>query len=182
MSNSKNVMDFRRRIKLALIKGFNDKCHICGESFPIFVYEFHHIDPSLKSFSISGNGITYSKDKVCAEAKKCVMVCANCHRFIEYDDKDYSYLQSDFNEEIYYQTLDELTRKNKEIIQKREPAVSKKPDRETLKKQIRTLPFLQIGKLYDVSDNAVRKWCKSYDLPSRVSDIKLISDEEWERI
>lgn len=33
--------------------------------------------------------------------------------------------------------------------------------------------------MYDISDNAVRKWCKSYNLPSKVGDIKKISDNEW---
>ena len=32
--------------------------------------------------------------------------------------------------------------------------------RDDLKKYIRTTPFIQIGKIFNVSDNAVRKWCK----------------------
>jgi len=47
---------------------------------------------------------------------------------------------------------------------------------------IRTTPFLQIGKKYNVSDNAVRKWCINYGLPSKKSDIKNISDEDWVNI
>ncbi len=31
--------------------------------------------------------------------------------------------------------------------------------------------FVSIGKMYGVSDNAVRKWCKKYNLPYRKSDI-----------
>lgn len=53
------------------------------------------------------------------------------------------------------------------------------PSREELKELIRTTPFLQIGKKYNVSDNAVRKWCLNYGLPSKKKDIKNISDEEW---
>jgi len=56
------------------------------------------------------------------------------------------------------------------------------PDRETLKKLIRTLPFTTIGKQYNVSDNAVRKWCDSYGLPRKVTEIKKYSDEEWKNI
>lgn len=33
-------------------------------------------------------------------------------------------------------------------------------------------PFTKIGALYHVSDNAVRKWCKLYGLPSTKRDIK----------
>lgn len=57
--------------------------------------------------------------------------------------------------------------------------VSERPDRETLKMLIRTMPFTQIGKQYGVSDNAIRKWCDAEDLPRRTTDIKKMSDEEW---
>ena len=32
--------------------------------------------------------------------------------------------------------------------------------------------FTQIGKLFGVSDNAVRKWCKKYNIPSHSSDYR----------
>lgn len=56
------------------------------------------------------------------------------------------------------------------------------PSREELKKLIRSTPFLQIGKKYNVSDNAVRKWCLNYGLPSKKMEIKAISDEDWNNI
>lgn len=58
----------------------------------------------------------------------------------------------------------------------------KRPEREELKKLIRTKSFLQIGKEYGVSDNAIRKWCDQYKLPRKKSEIKKKSDEEWELI
>lgn len=54
--------------------------------------------------------------------------------------------------------------------------------RETLKEEIRKIPFIQIGKKYGVSDNAIRKWCKKYNLPFKPSEIKKYSDEEWKNI
>lgn len=51
--------------------------------------------------------------------------------------------------------------------------------REKLKELIRKTPFSQIGREYGVSDNAIRKWCVKYGLPSKVGDIKKISNEEW---
>ena len=54
--------------------------------------------------------------------------------------------------------------------------------REELKTLIRTTPFTTIGKMYSVSDNAVRKWCDKYDLPRKAAEIKAISDEDWEKI
>lgn len=61
-------------------------------------------------------------------------------------------------------------------------SINLKTTRETLKEQIRLLPFTQIAVLYGVSTTTIRKWCKVMNLPYRVSDIKDYSDEEWERI
>lgn len=56
-----------------------------------------------------------------------------------------------------------------------------RPDRNTLKSEIRSTPFLQLGLKYSVSDNAIRKWCKSYGLPYQTAVIKKMTDEEWEK-
>lgn len=54
--------------------------------------------------------------------------------------------------------------------------------REELKQLIRTTSFLQIGKNFNVSDNAIRKWCKKVNLPSTKKEINSYSDEEWNLI
>lgn len=57
-----------------------------------------------------------------------------------------------------------------------------RPARKELKQLIRNNSFVAIGKLYGVSDNAIRKWCKWENLPYKVKEIKSYSDEEWEVI
>lgn len=57
-----------------------------------------------------------------------------------------------------------------------------KISREELKQLIRTIPFIQIGKMFNVSDNAIRKWCIKYNLPKTKKEIKSYSDEEWEKL
>lgn len=57
-----------------------------------------------------------------------------------------------------------------------------RPSREELKAMIRTIPFTKIAAQYGVSDKAIVKWCKAYNLPYRKKDIKIISDEDWEKI
>lgn len=47
-----------------------------------------------------------------------------------------------------------------------------RPTKEELLNLIQTTPFVKIGELYGVTDNAVRKWCKVYGLPFRKKDIK----------
>ncbi len=54
--------------------------------------------------------------------------------------------------------------------------------REELKSLIRTTSFVKIGEKYGVSDNAIRKWCEKFNLPKKSSEIKKISDEDWEKI
>lgn len=56
------------------------------------------------------------------------------------------------------------------------------PERKELKKLIRDETFVSIGKKYNVSDNAVRKWCTNYNLPKTKKEINSYTDEEWERI
>lgn len=60
--------------------------------------------------------------------------------------------------------------------------VCERPPREELKEMIRTRTFTEIGKLYGVADNTVRKWCDSYQLPRRKTEINQINDTEWEQI
>jgi predicted ATP-dependent serine protease len=61
--------------------------------------------------------------------------------------------------------------------------ITEKPvTREELKKLIRNFPFTTIATKFGVTDNAIRKWCDSYNLPRTKTVIKKYSDEEWELI
>lgn len=55
-------------------------------------------------------------------------------------------------------------------------------DRDQLKFLIRNKPFTEIGKSFGVTDNAIKKWCIKYNLPSKKKDIKVYSNDEWEKI
>lgn len=57
-----------------------------------------------------------------------------------------------------------------------------RPNREELKQLIRTTPFTTIGSNFNVTDNAIRKWCRAYNLPTQVREIKKYSDEEWRQV
>lgn len=54
--------------------------------------------------------------------------------------------------------------------------------REDLKILIRTKSFSEIGRKFNVTDNAIRKWCDKYNLPRKKSDIKKYSDDAWLKI
>lgn len=59
---------------------------------------------------------------------------------------------------------------------------TERPTREELKQMIRTMSFTEIGKMYNVTDNAIRKWCVSYNLPKTKKEIMNYSDEQWKEI
>lgn len=56
---------------------------------------------------------------------------------------------------------------------------NKIPSRQELKDLIREHKFTEIGRIFNVSDNAVRKWCKKYNLPYSSKLIKTYTDDEW---
>ena len=60
--------------------------------------------------------------------------------------------------------------------------IIKRPSREDLKDLIRNMSFIHIGKMYGVSDNSIRKWCREYNLPYHSLEIKNISDKDWVNI
>lgn len=54
--------------------------------------------------------------------------------------------------------------------------------RDELKKLIRIHSFVKIGKMYGVTDNAVRKWCDKYSLPKKATEIEKYTNEQWDKI
>lgn len=47
------------------------------------------------------------------------------------------------------------------------------PSKEVLEELIKKESFVSIGKKYKVSDNAVRNWCKKYNLPYKKKDLRI---------
>lgn len=202
------VKTSRHKTKERIIRVLGSKCAICGYNKCQSALEVHHIDPSEKEFTIAEN-TNKSYFQISGELKKCVLLCANCHReyhagLIEEE------LQSSFNEEIDLEIKTELmTIKGKTIegdkierrclkcgkeitkysstklcpdCYKKSTRIVERPSREELKQMIRTLPFTKIAEQYGVTDNAIRKWCDNYELPRTKSDIKSYNDEDWEKI
>jgi 5-methylcytosine-specific restriction endonuclease McrA len=77
------VIENRRRKKQKLVNEFGGKCAVCGYKKYVGALDFHHINPKEKSFALSVKGLSYSWDSLLLEAKKCVVVCKNCHTEIE---------------------------------------------------------------------------------------------------
>lgn len=83
---AKGVVKRRRKLKMMAIKYLGGKCCKCGYKKCIAALEFHHLDPSKKEFSLSARGMTRAWKIVKKELDKCILVCSNCHREIEYGE------------------------------------------------------------------------------------------------
>jgi transposase len=81
--NSEAVSRWRRETKRRLVEEAGGACAVCGYATCVAALQFHHVDPSQKRFALSLKGVARSLDTVRAEARKCVLLCANCHAEVE---------------------------------------------------------------------------------------------------
>lgn len=77
------VSQRRRKVKAALVAEFGGACAMCGYSRYAGALQFHHLDPEAKSFSLASRGLARSLAKARDEARKCVLLCGNCHAEVE---------------------------------------------------------------------------------------------------
>jgi transposase-like protein len=71
----------RRRVKEVLVAEAGGACALCG--YARYALQFHHADPAEKRFQIGERGVTRSLARLREEARKCVLLCANCHAEVE---------------------------------------------------------------------------------------------------
>lgn len=192
--SSDTIKTYRQKRKSELIYIMGGKCQICGYDKCETALEFHHCNPEEKKFSFS-NGNCRSLERDLQEARKCTLLCANCHREVEYKKIK---LSSSFNEEKANEIIQKHNFKTsfcvdcgiqitsnacrcRECAQKFRRKVQR-PSREELKKLVREKSMLEVGRIFNVSDNAIRKWCINENIPSRKKDILSFTDEDWEKI
>lgn len=181
--------------KLFLLEKYDFKCSKCGYDQNISALDFHHIDPNTKKFTLDGKNLTSKNiEDIFIEAEKCIVLCANCHR--EHHNPQTNLSQLNYKSENvikffvkYAQEKDtipkeknfckkcgkELLTSDAEICQDCHHFLTRKvewPTKEELNTLILTKSLVAISKIYGVSDNNVRRWCKNYDLPYKLSDIK----------
>jgi 5-methylcytosine-specific restriction endonuclease McrA len=174
----------KKFIRTYLLEKNNYKCEKCGwgEKNPfsgLIPLEIHHLD---------GN---YKNNKI----ENLQVLCPNCHSLTDTyksmnqdstrDRGEYINRKAEKNycidcgKEISSTSTrcKECDLKNRAIPLEEMPIT-----REELKEKIRTIPFTTIASEYNVTDNAIRKWCDKFNLPRKKSEIKRYSDEEWNNI
>ena len=60
----------------------SEGCVLCGEDDPRCL-DYHHEQPDKKKFSIGSVSSSIPTHAIRIEMKKCVVICANCHRKVE---------------------------------------------------------------------------------------------------
>ena len=68
----------RKALRDRAIDHLGGKCRICGYDECPAAMDFHHLDPYAKDFAISAGSTSWQRIE--PELKKCVLLCANCHR------------------------------------------------------------------------------------------------------
>jgi hypothetical protein len=80
---NKQSRTIRRDLKDRAIEYLGGKCVDCSGVYHQAAYDFHHKDPSLKDYQISGKRVW---EIVKQELDKCELLCSNCHRIRHYKD------------------------------------------------------------------------------------------------
>lgn len=180
------VIDIRRRNKIRLVEYKGGKCEICGYDKCIDALEFHHLSPEEKDFGLSC-GDTRSLEKLKAEADKCIMVCANCHREIHANERlkkiEKRKSQKIEKEEQYF-IKKRLEKEQLKRERKSGKMVKKLLDIDAIKKDIQNrIPKKEICKKYFVSLTSLKRFLKNnnivYKEPRYTSKLTYLEIEQF---
>lgn len=163
--------------KIIAVNLLGGKCSKCGYNKNYAALDFHHVDPKEKEFDWR-KCRQLSWENVLKELKKCICICKNCHSELHNPQSlimqelpiltaNNSLTKEPLKETGTCSVCSELvfgTKYCSKFCAAKARRVVKRPDKLKLKELINTLPLTHIGKLYNVSDNAVRKWIKFYDM------------------
>ncbi len=76
--HSQTIRSIRRKVQL--VELFGGKCSKCGYNTNLSALHFHHANPSTKHFKLDARILSNKKwDFIIDEAKKCILLCSNCH-------------------------------------------------------------------------------------------------------
>lgn len=75
---------YRKKVKEKAVQYKGGMCELCGYSKSIVALVFHHVNPILKDYELSGAWLCKSWDKLVVELDKCQLLCFNCHHELHY--------------------------------------------------------------------------------------------------
>jgi transposase-like protein len=80
---TERVAEYRRQLKQILVAEAGGRCAVCGYDAYTGALQFHHVDRRQKRFGLALGGLTRGLAEVRQEARKCVLLCGNCHAEVE---------------------------------------------------------------------------------------------------
>lgn len=146
------------RLKKRLIEAGlkEDSCEICGISTWLgkkLTLQLHHIN---------GN---HNDNRL----ENLQILCPNCHTLTD------NFGNKKHNSKLCPDCGKEISNKSSYCVNcapKHKKQSSNCPTKDILLQQIQQYSFTELGKMYGVSDNAVRKWCKKYNIPSTKKELR----------
>lgn len=173
MSDSKAVSRSQRRKKQKAVDYFGGKCQLCGYDKCLSALEFHHEDEDLKEHSPSYIILRWSWDRCKEELEKCILVCANCHREIHFGMYEPEILRNKVLPtlkktcvvcEVEFETKRDAATYCSQKCCKISQRKVNRPAKKELQLLIQENGYRGTGRIFDVADNTVRKWAKSYNI------------------
>ena len=172
MNKSEKVKAWRHNTKSRIIEAMGGKCQCCGYDRYPEIFDLHHLDPNEKDFTISSaRANPRSWEKLCAELRKCVLLCSNCHREVHAGYRDVPADVQGFNEnysDYRQETINNSPTPQWKTYCSRSCAArsSRKVDWDSidLASLLSQHSYVKIGEMLDVSDVAVRKRAKKLGL------------------
>lgn len=162
----------RAEQKRKLIEKLGGKCQVCGYCKNTSSLDFHHRDRKQKE-SVIGHLINFHRfEDAEREAEKCDILCKNCHG--EFHNPELTIVVKDGIVEYLNPELKKVNRScfycgeyaggmvfcSEKCSGLSSRRVKNRPSKEELKKLLEEHSFVAVGKMFDVSDNAIRKWLK----------------------
>jgi hypothetical protein len=157
----------QRALKLRAIVYKGGKCEKCGYNKCPAAFDFHHLDPSEKEFSIAPKVRKGWTKELTRELDKCVLLCANCHRETHWEEKEFVNLSPRKPAKIYAcvdcRTIIACHKaKRCTTCQAKQREKIDWPDNQTLRQMVEDSNYSAVGRKLGVSDNAVRKRLKNH--------------------
>lgn len=180
------------KVKIESINYLGGKCNICGiANLHPSLYDFHHRDPKIKEFNFTKMR-QFSPEKRNKELDKCDLLCCMCHRIYhlkgDWDtvlkECGYEYsspLISDVNKVLTpskpivniaktWKTCHcgKIIDKTANMCKTHSLEIKRKfnwPSEEELKRLVWEKSTVLIARDYGVSDTAISKLCKKYNIP-----------------
>jgi len=177
----------RYQLKKMYIDYLGGRCKVCGYDKCPASLHFHHRDPEIKNFRISGNHCR-KWEVVQNELDKCDLLCGNCHAELHFQESSYRNQLNRNEGKIKYKdsSIRNVCLECGKIFQSKKTNskyCSRKCHNKSQQKivwppvmelinRVKNNSYRSVASELEVSDNAIRKYFRSHKIdPKKVRSI-----------